>query len=303
MPELPDIEAYLEALRRMAVGSVIRRIRVASPIILRTFDPPVHAAEGKRILGVRRIGKRIVFQLEDDLFLVVHLMIAGRFHWKERGARVPARVGHAAIDLDGGTLMLTEANATKRASLHLVRGEGALDQFRRGGVEPFDATLDDFREALTRESHTVKRALTDPTLFSGIGNAYSDEILHRAKLAPTKLTRTLTDEDIVRLYDATLEVLTEWTDRLVAEAREAFPQKVTAFRPEFAVHGRYGKPCPVCGSPVQRIVHAENEANYCAKCQTGGKLLADRALSRLLKEDWPRTLEELEERKVGTPRR
>ena len=296
MPELPDLEAYLEALRRMAVGHVVERIRVASPIILRTFDPPIGEAEGKRIVGVRRIGKRIVFQLEADLFLVVHLMIAGRFHWRERGARVPARVGHAAIDLDHATLMLTEANATKRASLHLVRGEASLEPFMRGGIEPFAADLASFREALTRESHTVKRALTDPTLFSGIGNAYSDEILHRAKLSPTKLTRTLSEDDVVRLYDATLEVLTEWTDRLVAEARAAFPEKVTAFRPEFAVHGKYGKPCPVCGSPVQRIVHAENQANYCATCQTGGKLLADRALSRLLKEDWPRTLEELEER-------
>jgi len=296
VPELPDVAAYLAALRRMAVGHVIERIRVASPIILRTFDPPIGEAEGKRILGVRRIGKRIVLELEDDLFLVVHLMIAGRFHWRERGARVPARVGHAAIDLDAGTLMLTEANATKRASLHLVRGEAALEQFARGGLEPLDADLASFREALTRESHTVKRALTDPTLFSGIGNAYSDEILHRAKLSPTKLTRSLSEGEAVRLYDATLEVLTEWTDRLVAEARAAFPEKVTAFRPEFAVHGKYGRPCPVCGSPVQRIVHAENEANYCATCQTGGKLLADRALSRLLREDWPRTLEELEDR-------
>ncbi len=314
MPELPDIEAYLEALRRMAVGHVLERVRISSPIILRTFDPPIQAAEGKRILGVRRIGKRIVIELEGELssqggspsstplYLVVHLMIAGRFHWRERGARVPARVGHAALDLDHATLMLTEANATKRASLHLVRGEGALAEFARGGLEPFDADLASFREALTRESHTVKRALTDPTLFSGIGNAYSDEILHRAKLAPTKLTRSMSDDEIVRLYDAMLEILTEWTDRLVAEARAAFPEKVTAFRPEFAVHGKYGKPCPVCGSPVQRIVHAESEANYCATCQTGGKLLADRALSRLLREDWPRTLEELEDRERPTDR-
>jgi formamidopyrimidine-DNA glycosylase len=287
----------------MAVGQVIRRLRVASPIILRTVDPPIHAAEGKRILGVRRIGKRIVLGLEDELFLVIHLMIAGRFHWKAPGARVPARVGHAAVDLDSGTLMLTEANATKRASLHLVRGESALDQFKRGGVEPLEATLAEFREALTRESHTLKRALTDPTLFSGIGNAYSDEILHRARLAPTKLTRALSEDEAVRLYDSAREVLSEWTDRLVAEARAAFPEKVTAFRPEFAVHGKYGKPCPVCGSPVQRIRYVDNEANYCAGCQTGGKLLADRALSRLLGADRPRTLEELEERKSGTPRR
>jgi formamidopyrimidine-DNA glycosylase len=301
MPELPDVEAYLEALRRMAVGHVLERIRIASPIILRTVDPPIRAVEGKRILGVRRIGKRIVFELDADLFLVVHLMIAGRFHRREKGARVPARVGHAALDLDHATLMLTEASPTKRASLHLVRGAAALEQFARGGIEPFEADLGAFREALTRESHTLKRALTDPTLFSGIGNAYSDEILHRAKLPPTKLTRTLTEDEVVRIHDAMREVLTEWTDRLVAEARTAFPEKVTAFRPEFAVHGKFRQPCPVCGSPVQRIVHAENEANYCATCQTGGKLLADRALSKLLREDWPRTLEELEE--MRTPRR
>jgi len=301
VPELPDVEAYLEALRRMAVGRVLERVRIASPIILRTVDPPIHAAEGKRILGVRRIGKRIVLELEGDLFLVVHLMVAGRFHWREKGARVPARVGHAALDLDHGTLMLTEANATKRASLHLVRGEAALAQFARGGLEPLDADLPAFREALTRESHTLKRALTDPTLFSGIGNAYSDEILHRAKLPPTKLTRTLDDAEVDRLWRATRAVLTEWRDRLVGEARERFPEKVTAFRPEMAVHGKYRKPCPVCGGPVQRIVHAENEANYCPTCQTGGKLLADRALSRLLREDWPRTLTELEERSGTVP--
>ncbi len=296
MPELPDVEAYLEALRRVAVGHVLERIRIASPIVLRTFDPPIHQAEGRRILGVRRSGKRIVFELEDGLFLVVHLMIAGRFHWKPKGARVPARVGHAALDLDDGTLMLTEANATKRASMHLVRGEVALERFARGGAEPLHAGLPVFRDALTRESHTLKRALTDPTIFSGIGNAYSDEILHRAKLSPTKLTRTLDDGEIERMWRATRDVLTEWTDRLVAEARERFPEKVTAFRPEMAVHGKYGKACPVCGSRIQRIVHAENEANYCATCQTGGKLLADRALSRLLREDWPRTLTEMEER-------
>ncbi len=280
----------------MAVGHVLERVRIASPIILRTVDPPIHAVEGKRILGVRRIGKRIVFELEEDLSLVVHLMIAGRFHWRAKGSRVPARVGHAALDIDHATLMLTEASSTKRASLHVVRGAAALDRFARGGVEPFEADLGAFREALTRESHTLKRALTDPTLFSGIGNAYSDEILHRAKLPPTKLTRTLAEGEIVRLYNATREVLAEWTDRLVAEARERFPERVTAFRPEMAVHGKYRQPCPVCGSPVQRIVHAENEANYCATCQTGGKLLADRALSRLLREDWPKSLEELEER-------
>ena len=296
MPELPDVEAYLEALRRMAVGHVLERVRIASPIILRTFDPPISAADGRRITGVRRIGKRIVFELEGDLYLVVHLMIAGRFHWRQKGTKVPARVGHAALELDHGTLMLTEASSHKRATLHLIEGERGLEGFARGGIEPFDADLASFREALTRESHTLKRALTDPTLFSGIGNAYSDEILHRAKLSPTKLTRTLSDDEISRLYDATLEVLTEWTDRLVAEARERFPEKVTAFRPEMAVHGKYGQPCPACGSPIQRIVHADNEADYCPTCQTNGRLLADRALSRLLREDWPRTLTELEER-------
>jgi formamidopyrimidine-DNA glycosylase len=280
----------------MAVGHVLERVRIASPIILRTFDPPTPSAEGKRILGVRRIGKRIAIELEGDLFLVVHLMIAGRFHWRTKGARVPARVGHAAFDLDHGTLMLTEANPTKRASLHLVRGAEALAQFARGGIEPLDADLPAFREALTIESHTLKRALTDPTLFSGVGNAYSDEILHRAKLSPTRLTRSLEDAEVERLWRATRAVLSEWRDRLVAEAREAFPEKVTAFRPEFAVHGRFRKPCPVCGTPIQRIRHAENEANYCPMCQTGGRLLADRALSRLLREDWPRTIAELEER-------
>jgi len=298
MPELPDIEAYLAALRRMAVGHTLERVRIASPIILRTVDPPVSAVEGKRIASVRRIGKRIAIGLDEDLFLVVHLMVAGRFHWRSRGAAIPARLGHAALDLDHGTLLLTEANATKRASLHVVRGEAALAQFARGGVEPLDADLPAFREALTRESHTLKRALTDPTLFSGIGNAYSDEILHRARLSPMKLSRTLDDAEVERLWIATRDVLVEWRDRLVAEAEGAFPEKVTAFRPEMAVHGRYRKPCPVCGSAVQRIRYAGNEANYCATCQTGGKLLADRALSRLLKDDWPRTLTELEERRA-----
>ena len=299
MPELPDVEAYLEALRHVAVGHVLERVRIGSAIILRTVDPPIAEAEGKRVLGVRRIGKRLVLELEGHLYLVIHLMIAGRLRWREKGTRIPARVGHAALDLDGGTLLLTEASPHKRASLHLVRGEAALEQFARGGVEPLDADLATFGEALARESHTLKRALTDPRLFSGIGNAYSDEILHRARLSPTALTRALSDDEVARLWRATRDVLGEWRDRLVAEAREAFPEKVTAFRPEMAVHGRYGRPCPVCGSPVQRIRYAENEANYCARCQTGGRLLADRALSRLLRDDWPRTLEELESRRGG----
>src|SRR6266511_1000570 len=261
----------------MAVGHVLERIRIASPIILRTFDPPIHDADGKRILGVRRIGKRIVFELEDDLFLVVHLMIAGRFHWRERGARVPARVGHAALDLDQATLMLTEANATKRASLHLVRGEAALEQFARGGIEPLEADLAAFRDALTRESHTLKRALTDPTLFSGIGNAYSDEILHRAKLSPVKLTSRLDDDEIARLHAATRAVLSEWLERLRRDAAGDFPEGVTAFREEMAVHGRHRQPCPTCGTAIQRIVRAENEVNYCPRCQTGGQILSDRS--------------------------
>jgi len=298
VPELPDITAYLVALEREIVGRVIERVRVASPIILRTFDPPIAAAEGKRVLGLRRMGKRVVFELEDELFLVIHLMIAGRLHWRERGARVPARVGHAALDLEHGTLVLTEASPTKRASMHLVRGASALAQFERGGIEPLDVDLTTFREALTRESHTLKRALTDPTLFSGIGNAYSDEILHWAKLSPMRLVRSLADAEVERLWRATRDVLGEWVDRLGAEAGERFPEKVTAFRDGMAVHGRYGKPCPVCASPVQRIRYAENEANYCPTCQTDGKLLADRALSRILRGDWPRTLEELEERRA-----
>ncbi len=309
MPELPDVEAYLEALRRNVVGHVLERVRIASPIVLRTFDPPISAAEGYRVTGVHRLGKRIVLELRPSqgapppstpasggLALVVHLMIAGRFHWREKAARIPARVGHAALDLDHATLLLTEANATKRASLHLVH-DTELGRFARGGIEPLDADLATFREALGRESHTLKRALTDPTIFSGIGNAYSDEILHRAKLPPTRLTRALTGDEVELLWIATRDVLFEWTERLVAEARQRFPEKVTAFRPEMAVHGKYRQPCPVCGSPVQRIRYAENEANYCATCQTGGKLLADRALSRLLREDWPKTLEELEEKR------
>jgi formamidopyrimidine-DNA glycosylase len=294
MPELPDVVIYLEALQRFVVGQPIEKIRLVSASVLRTADPPLSAAEGKKVLGVRRIGKRIALALEDDLFLVVHLMIAGRFHWRRRGARGQGKVGHVAFDFPHGTLMLTEASTKKRASIHLVRGEEALRQFARDGVEPLDVDLPAFKTALTSENHTVKRALTDPGLFSGIGNAYSDEILHRARLSPVKLTRSIDDEEIRRLFDATRATLTEWIVRLRAETGEAFPERVTAFRDEMAVHGRYGRPCPVCGTPIQRIVYAENECNYCPTCQTGGRLLADRSLSRLLGESRPKTLEELQ---------
>jgi formamidopyrimidine-DNA glycosylase len=297
VPELPDIVAYLAALESRIVDRKLEAFRVASPFLLRTVDPPLKEAEGKRVRGVRRIGKRIVLELEDELFLVLHLMVSGRLHWKTRGAKVGGKIGLAAFDFENGTLLLTEASSKKRASLSLARGEKALAEFDRGGIEPLESDRTLFREALTRESHTVKRALTDPRLFSGIGNAYSDEILHRARLSPAKLTRKMTEEEIDRLYRATRETLEMWSARFVADAQKAFPEKVTAFREGMAVHGRYGKPCPDCGAPVQRIVYAENESNYCATCQTGGKLLADRALSQLLRGDWPKTLEELEERK------
>ena len=298
MPELPDISAYLVALEPRVAGRRLESIRVASPFLVRSFDPPLSQAEGRVVERLSRIGKRIVFGLEGDLHLVLHLMIAGRLHWRPLGAKVGGRTHLAAFDFEGGaTLLLTEASSKKRASLHLVRGSASVADFDRGGLEPLDADAPAFRVALTRENHTVKRALTDPRLFSGIGNAYSDEILHRARLSPMRLTSRLTAEETARLYDATRSVLSEWTGRLTREAARAFPEKVTAFREGMAVHGRYGKPCPVCGTPVQRIVYAENEANYCPTCQTGGKLLADRALSQLLKGDWPKTLDELEERK------
>jgi formamidopyrimidine-DNA glycosylase len=295
MPELPDVTVYIEALSERVLNRPIEKIRIASPFVLRSFDPPVTAAEGKKVLSLRRLGKRIVFELESELFLIFHLMIAGRFHWKPRGAKIARKYGQAAFDFAFGTLLLTEAGTKKRASIHLVRGEAALSDHDPGGLEIFASSLEQFREALTRENHTLKRALTDPRLFGGIGNAYSDEILHRAKLSPIRLTQQMTRQEIDRLYHATRESLGEWIERLRKERGTGFPEKVTAFRVDMAVHGKYGKPCPVCGSPVQRIVHAENETNYCAKCQTGGKLLADRSLSRLLKDDWPRTLEELEE--------
>jgi formamidopyrimidine-DNA glycosylase len=295
MPEYPDVTVYIEALSERVLKRPIEKIRIGSPFVLRSFDPPIGAAEGKGVLALRRLGKRIVFELEDELYLIVHLMIAGRFHWKPKGAKIARKYGQAAFDFPNGTLLLTEAGTKKRASIHLVHGEAAVREHDPGGLDVLDGNLDEFKDALTRENHTLKRSLTDPHLFSAIGNAYSDEILHRARLSPVRLTQQMTQDEIERLYRAIRESLTEWVDRLRKERGSGFPEKVTAFRPDMAVHGKYGKPCPVCGSPVQRIVHAENETNYCAKCQTGGKLLADRSLSRLLKEDWPRTLEELEE--------
>jgi len=297
MPELPDVTVYIEALGERVLDQIIQRIRIGSPFVVRTFDPPIKEVEHKKILALRRMGKRIVIELEDDLFLIVHLMIAGRLHWKPKGAKIARKYGQAALDFPNGTLLLTEAGTKKRASIHLVRGEAALQEYDPGGLEIFDMTREQFTAALTRENHTLKRSLTDPHLFSGIGNAYSDEILHRAKLSPIRLTKQMTAIEIERLYDAVRESMAEWIERLRKERGSGFPEKVTAFRPDMAVHGKYRKPCPVCESPVQRIVHAENETNYCATCQTGGKLLADRSLSRLLKQDWPRSLEELEEMK------
>jgi len=296
MPELPDVDVYVAALGGRLVSATLENVRLNSPFLLRTVTPPLAMANGKRVLGVRRLGKRVVIALQDELFLSIHLMIAGRLHWKPRGTKLAGKIALAAFDFTTGTLTLTEAGTKKRASLHVVHGESALAALSRGGIEPLDATLDAFRAALTRENRTLKRALTDPAIFSGIGNAYSDEILHAARLSPTQLTRNLDDGEIARLCRATWETLTSWRDRLAAEAGDGFPERVTAFRPGMAVHGRYKEPCPVCGAPVQRIVYAANEANYCARCQTGGKLLADRALSRLLGKDWPRTLEELEGR-------
>ena len=295
MPELPDVTVYVEHIAARTLGQELRGVRLKTPFLVRTFAPPLSSTFGKKVTGVRRLGKRIVIGLEGDLFLVLHLMIAGRLKWKPAGAPIPGKVGLASFDFPNGALLLTEASTRKRASLHVVTGADALREFQRGGIEVDDASLDAFREALVRENHTVKRALTDPRLFSGIGNAYSDEILHAARLSPVKRTTKLTEEEVARLYQATKRTLELWTNTLRDEAKGGFPEKVTAFREGMAVHGQYGKPCPVCGAPVQRIVYADNETNYCARCQTGGKLLADRALSRLLHEDWPRTLEELEE--------
>jgi formamidopyrimidine-DNA glycosylase len=297
MPELPDIVVYLEALERRILGQPLEAVRLISPFVLRSVEPPVSDIVGRRVTGLSRMGKRLVWALEDERFVVIHLMIAGRLRWAASGARAPGRIGLAAFDFPTGSVLLTEAGSKRRASIHLVRGREALAEFARGGAEPLEIDAAQFAERLRMESHTLKRALTDPRIFSGIGNAYSDEILHRARLSPLQLTRRLSEEDTARLHQATVAVLNEWTDRLRAETGDGFPEKVTAFRPGMAVHGRYGEPCQVCGGPVQRIRYAENETNYCPACQTGGRLLADRGLSRLLKEDWPRSLEELEERR------
>jgi formamidopyrimidine-DNA glycosylase len=297
MPELPDILLYLHALRPRVVGQRVEGVRLVSPFLLRSVDPPLAAIEGRTIVDLHRLGKRVVMEAEGELFLVFHLMIAGRFRWKPRGTRVPGKVGLLALDFPSGTLILTEAGSKRRASLHVVQGRGALAAHDPGGLEVLDADFPAFRDALRRENHTLKRALTDPHLFSGIGNAYSDEILHAARLSPFKQTAALDEDEAQRLYDATRFVLNQWATRLRQEAGDGFPEKVTAFRDGMAVHGRYGQPCPDCGARVQRIAYATNEANYCAQCQTGGRLLADRALSRLLREDWPRTLDELERRR------
>lgn len=297
MPEYPDVVVYVERLAALVVDQTLQAIRLGSPFVLRTAVPPLSEAEGKTVRATRRIGKRIVLALDDDLFLVVHLMIAGRLRWKNPGANHRAKDVLAVFDFPAGSLVFTEASPKKRASLHLVRGEAELLTFDRGGLEVLEADVPSFAARLRSRRHTLKRALTDPTLFSGIGNAYSDEILFRAHLSPVKLTTSITDDEIETLYRAIHEILTEWADRFRAEVGAGFPDKVTAFRPEMAVHGKFRTPCPVCGNPIQRIVHASNESNYCAFCQTGGRLLADRALSQLLKSDWPRTLEELEERR------
>ena len=284
---------YVEALEKRIIGRKLERIRIANPFLVRSVDPPLSEAEGRTVTAIRRIGKRIALGFDNDLWIVIHLMIAGRFRWLATGAKIPGKLGLAAFDFDTGTLILTEAGSTRRASLYVVRGESDLETIDRGGLEPLECSLEVFAERLTSENHTLKRALTDPTLFSGIGNAYSDEILHRARLSPLRLTSKLTADEISRLFLATRETLIEWTGRLRDEAGENFPANVTAFHDEMAVHGRYGKPCPVCETPVQRIRYASNETNYCPRCQTEGRLLADRAMSRLLKQDWPKSIDEL----------
>jgi formamidopyrimidine-DNA glycosylase len=299
VPELPDITIYVEALERRILDQPLNRVRIVSPFLLRTALPPVQAAQGRKVICVRRLGKRIVLRLEDDYWLVLHLMIAGRLHWREPGARLPGRLGVAAFDFPNGTLVLTEAGTRKRASMHLVRGEQAVLAHDPGGLEVLECAPETFARVLTLRNHTLKRALTDPSLLSGIGNAYSDEILHRAGLSPVALTQKLSKDEIARLQRATVDTLHLWIDALRREIGDEFPENVTAFRPGMAVHGKFGQPCPVCGTKVQRIRHAHNETNYCPGCQTGGKLLADRSLSLLLKKDWPKTPEELEERIPG----
>jgi len=296
VPELPDITVYVESLESRVKGKILQRVRLLNPFILRTAVPPISAVEGKKVLELRRLGKRIVFELEGGLFLVVHLMIAGRLRWTDGQARpkVPGRIGLALFEFESGTLLFTEAGTKRRASLHLVEGEAALDNLHVAGMEVLDADLASFSRQLRAHNHTLKRALTNPHLFSGIGNAYSDEILHRARLSPIAMTQKLDDAQVQQLFEAIRSTLNEWTDRLRNQAAGKFPEKVTAFREEMAVHGRHGKPCPVCGSPVQRIVHGDHETNYCARCQTGGKVLADRALSKLLKKSWPRSIDELD---------
>ena len=294
MPELPDVEVYVEALRARVVGHPLERVRLGSPFLLRTVEPPLTAFAGRRVASVSRLGKRVVLEFEGDLVLSVHLMIAGRLHWKPVGARLPGKVGLAAFDFPDGTLTLTEAGTKRRAALHAFSGRAGLAALDRGGIEPLEASREAFREAVTRENHTLKRALTDPRLLAGIGGAYADEILHRARLSPAQLSSHLDDSEVERLRLATRDVLSEWTDRLRREAGAGFPEGVTAFRDGMAVHGRHRQPCPVCATPVQRIVHAENETDYCPRCQTGGRILSDRSLARLLKDDWPRTVEEME---------
>jgi formamidopyrimidine-DNA glycosylase len=299
MPEIPDVTVYIEALRSRTQGQVIERLRLASPFLLRTVHPSPDEIAGKRVQELRRLGKRIVWCLEGQTFVVLHLMIAGRLHWRPLGTKLAGKAALAAVDFPNGTLTLTEAGTKKRASLHLVRGESELAHYNPGGLEVLDANERSFCQALRRENHTLKRALTDPRLFSGIGNAYSDEILHRARLSPLALTHKLSEGEIDTLFHATRSCLQDWIDRLRQEAGDEFPEKVTAFRDGMAVHGRFGRPCPVCGTAVQRIIYAENETNYCPRCQTNGKLLADRSLSRLLKDDWPRSIDELEELAIG----
>jgi formamidopyrimidine-DNA glycosylase len=299
VPELPDVTVYIEALEKRIVGQPLEAVRIASPSLLKTATPPIRSAEGRRVVRLRRIGKRIAIGLEGDLWLVLHLMIAGRLRWREKGAKLARKIAHAGFDFPDGTLVLTEFGPKKRASLHVVDGEGGLAVHDPGGLEVLDADLEAFRAALLAENHTLKRALTDPRRLSGIGNAYSDEILHAARLSPLAMARTLSAEEIERLFEATHATLLMWIERLRADMGEGFPEKVTAFRPEMAVHGKYGKPCPVCGTPVQRIRYADNETNYCPRCQTDGKIMADRAFSRLLGKDFPRTIEELE--RLGKP--